>query len=375
LPFSRETARAELLDGRMDDLAWRKLCQRFPRVPRDFRIEQVREQAGPGQPLAGGHRPVIALAFSPDSTMLASSGGGLIPGAVDIRVFDVASRELRKICRYHWMGVFNLAFDPGTGLLASASHDYSVVLWEIERNEAIFLVGGQDDGISRAAAKFVGTQVIVADGMTFGDERAALTRFDLATGEIRTLFELEGDLGIAHLEVLPQDKLVIAAIDDQRLAGPPSEIRCVALDGTERIRFPLNMCIYDLAAADARTLLATGSFGSEQTKDDEETDNDGQTAVVLLDATSGQIQARRTLGPEIGAYVAGSPDWTRLAVAYDDGVEVCRLPSLEPELRLPVADGRVCSLAWSPDGRWIAVGTLRCSVRLFDATTGIEHLA
>jgi WD40 repeat protein len=359
----------------MDDLAWRRLCQRFPHVPRDFRIEQVRERAEPGQPLAGGNRPVIALAFSPDGTTLAASGGGLIPGAVDIRVFDVVSRELRKICRYHSMGVFNLAFDPGTGLLASASHDYSVVLWELARDDAIFLVGGQDAGISRAAARFVGTQVIVADGMTFGDEHAALTRFDLGTGDVRTLFELEGDLGIAHLEVLPQDELLIAAIDDQRLAGPPTEIRCVALDGTERTRFPLNMCMYDLAAANARTVLATGWFNSERTKDDEETDDSGQTEALLLDATSGQIQARRTLGPEIGAYVAGSPDWTRLAVGYDHGVEVCRLPSLEPELRLPLADGRVCSLAWSPDGRWIAVGTLQRTVRLFDATTGTEHLS
>jgi WD40 repeat protein len=359
----------------MDDLAWRRLCQRFPHVPRDFRIEQVRERAEPGQPLAGGHRPVIALAFSPDATTVAASGGGLLPGAVDIRIFDVASRELRKICRYHGMGVFNLAFDPSTGLLASASHDYSVVLWALERNEAIFLVGGPDAGISRAAAKFIGTQVIVADGMTFGDERAALTRFDLATGDIQTLFELEHDLGIANLEVLPQDELLIAASDDQRLAGPPSEIRCVALDGTERSRFPLNMCIYDLAAVDARTLFATGWFDREQTKDNEEPDDSGQTEVVLLDPTSGQIQARRTLGPEIGAYVAGSSDRTRLAVGYDRGVEVCKLPSLEPEQRFPLADEKVCSVAWSPDGRWIAVGTLQRTVRLFDATTGAEHVS
>src|SRR5262249_42714641 len=107
----------------MDDLAWRRLCQRFPRVPSKFRVEQARERAEPGQPLQGGSRPVIALAFSPDATTLAASGGGLIPGAVDIRVFDVPSRELRKICHYHCMGVFNLAFDPATGLLASASHD------------------------------------------------------------------------------------------------------------------------------------------------------------------------------------------------------------------------------------------------------------
>src|SRR5215831_12920081 len=165
------------------------------------------------------------------------------------------------------MGVFNLAFDPGTGLLASASHDYSVVLWALERDDAIFLVGGPDATISRTAARFVGTQVIVADGMTFEGERAALTRFDLATGNIQTLFELEGNLGISHLEVLPQDELLIVAIDDQRLGAPPSEFRCVTLEGAERARFQFDMTPYDLAAVNARTLVvASGSLDSEQTE-------------------------------------------------------------------------------------------------------------
>jgi WD40 repeat protein len=347
----------------MDDLAWRRLGQRFPQVPANFRIEQVRERAGRGQPLPGGNRPVIALAFSPDSTTLAASGGGLIPGAVDIRVFDVPSRELRKICRYHGMGVFNLAFDPGTGLLASASHDYSVVLWELERDDAIFLVGGPDAGISRAAAKFIGMQVIVADGMTFAGEHAALTRFDLATGDVQTLFELEGDLGISHLEVLPQDELMIVVIDEQRSGRPPSEFRCIRLDGKEQARFQLDMIPYDLAALDARALvLASGSLDSEQTE------------ILVLDATSGQTKARRTLGPEIGAYVVCSPGRDRVAVGYDRSVEVCSLESLEPKLRLPLTNEKVCSLAWSPDGGWIAVGTQQRTVRLFNATTGTEFL-
>jgi WD40 repeat protein len=62
-------------------------------------------------------------------------------------------------------------------------------------------------------------------------------------------------------------------------------------------------------------------------------------------------------------------------VGYDHGVEVCRLDSLEPELQLRLPDENVCSVAWSPDGRWIAVGTLQQTVRLFEATTGTEHLA
>jgi WD40 repeat protein len=285
----------------------------------------------------------------------------LIPGAADIRVFSVASRELRKICHFHCMGVFNLAFDPGTALLASASHDYSVVLWELERNGAIFLVGGPDADVSRTAARFVGTRVIVADGMTFLDRRAALTTFDMATGDIRTLFELEGDLGIVRLVVLPQDELLIAAIDNVHFPQR-SEIRCFTIDGTERTRYPLEAHLYDLAAVDAATLVATGRF------------DNGPTEVFVFDAASGQSKARRALGPEIGGWLANSPDCDRFALAYGHGVEVCRLESIEPELQLPLAELPL-SVAWSPDGAWIAVGTRERTVRLFDAATGKEHLA
>jgi WD40 repeat protein len=125
----------------MHDLRWRKLCRQFPYVPRNFRIERVQQRMDTGRPFRSGSRPPIALAFSPDASSIAVAGGGLIPGAAEIRVFDVASRELRKICHYHRMGVFDLAFDPDTALLASASHDYSVVLWDFDREDAIALVG------------------------------------------------------------------------------------------------------------------------------------------------------------------------------------------------------------------------------------------
>jgi hypothetical protein len=325
----------------MDDLAWRRLGARFRRVPANFRIERVQQRAEPGRPLQGGVRPIIALAFSPDSSSIVASGGGAIPGAADICVFGVAPRELCKICHYHCMGVFNLAFDPTTALLASASHDYSVVLWEIERDDAIFLVGGPDAGVSRTAARFVGTWVIVADGMTFAGARAALTMFDLATGEVRTLFELDGDLGISHLVVLPQDELLIAVIDEQRRPGCP-EIRCLTIDGTERARYRLEMYLYDLAAVDARTLAATGSF------------DDGPSEVVVLDAASGHPKARRALGREIGGSVASSPSRDRVAVAYHEGVEVCSLDTLEPELQLRLSDEHACSVAWSPDALYHA---------------------
>jgi hypothetical protein len=161
--------------------------------------------------------------------------------------------------------------------------------------------------------------------------------------------------------VLPQNALLIAAIDGQRASRRP-EIRCVTIEGTERARYRLETSLYDLAAVDARTLAATGSVDG------------GGTEVFLLDAESGRHKARRTLGPEISAYVAAAPGGGRIAVAYHNGVEVCRLESLAPERSMRLGDERACSVAWSPDGARIAVGTHERTVRLFDAATGKEHL-
>jgi len=346
----------------MDGSVWDELGEKFPRVPADFRVDSVRRPALKGKPIRAHERPVIALAFGPDSKRIAVSGGGLIPGAVDIRVFDVQSRELRTICQGHVMGVFKLAFDPRTGVLASASHDYSVILWELEEEDAIYLVGGPDAGVSRSGVGFIGTEIVIADGMTFSGEHASLTAIDLETGESRALLELDGDLGIGRMSILPSERLLALSIEEMRSGGAP-EIRVLAADGAERTSFELARQIYDLAAVDEALLIATGQIG-----------DDLDTEVFALDAQSGARKAARTLGNDIGASVAVAPNRSEVAVAYDRSVEICAVDSLSVDRRLDLGDEKACSVAWSPDGEWIAVGTLQKALRIFDAKTGLEHL-
>jgi WD40 repeat protein len=342
----------------MDDVAWKRLTAQFPEVPAKFRMEVVAERAPAGTPIVAHERPVIALAFSPDSRTVAVSGGGMIPGAATIRVFDVESRTLTRICHAHVMGVFSLAFDPRTGLLASASHDYSVILWELERREAIFLVGEPDGGISRSSVAFVDAHVVVGDGMTFGGEQACLHTIDLATGERTTLFELDGDRGIAHLTRVPEG--LIVAVREMWSRAPP-ELRVVAQDGAVITSTVLPRSIYELAAVDARRVIVA------------EEDADGNTELFVVDALSGVRTASRVLGDEIGASIAVSPSGDRIAVGYADRIEVCDATTLAARAQLPVG-ATVCSVAWSPDGRWIATGTIGKTLHLFDAASGREHL-
>lgn len=343
----------------VNTLEWKELCRRFPQAPANFRMEVVCETCPTGERIQAHRRPVLALAFSHDSRSIAVSGGGLIPGAVDIRVFDVVTRELRRICHPHSRGVFSLAFDPRTGLLASASHDYSIVLCELEQKDSIFLVGGPDAGISRNVVAFLGTRVLVADGMTFAGKRATLAAIDLTTGQHDTLLALNGDFGIGDLAVLPEEEILVVAIDVMRSYGE-AEVLVLGADGKQHARFPLGS-YFALGAVNARALIATGH-------------NNGQTELFTIDAHTGKRNKTRTLGPEIGASIAFGPRRDCVAVAYARGADVCSVDSLEPYLHLDLGDEDKCSIAWSPDGKWIAIGTVQRTLRLFDANTGREHL-
>ncbi|HRZ47367.1 MAG TPA: serine/threonine-protein kinase [Candidatus Paceibacterota bacterium] len=72
--------------------------------------------------------PVFALAFSPDGHILASSAG--YSGAA-IRLWDAATGQPLGSLEGHERFIHALAFSPLSGMLASASADYSVGLWDV----------------------------------------------------------------------------------------------------------------------------------------------------------------------------------------------------------------------------------------------------
>lgn len=96
--------------------------------------------------LQGHTDRVFGIAFSPDSTLLAS-GSGMGPSDVSdftVRLWDVEGGRELHVLQGHRGDVHAVAFSPDGTLLASASTDYTVRLWDVQSGELLHTLWHRD---------------------------------------------------------------------------------------------------------------------------------------------------------------------------------------------------------------------------------------
>ncbi len=329
--------------------SWEQLCKSFPQVPRGFEVTK------PGKGGLGSYeRPVIALDFSPDSRFVALSGGGRIPGPATIRVCDAKDGSTRYVCSYHSMGVFDVSYDPGTGLLASASHDYAVVVWNPRRADAIFVVGGPWACVSRSSVRFFGGSLYVGDGMTWEDNRACLTAHDLATGEATPLVEFDEGDGVSRMCCAPDRTALVVAADAQRGSHDNTHILVFSEDHTQQARLVIPHVTFALTALRENRIAMVVSPTGEDFE------------LRVVDAMTGEVERRQRLGSDIGGSLQRSPDGRRILLGYGSSLRVLDSVSLEEHAAYETVD-TCTSVAWSPDGKKLAAGTRSGTLELFAA--------
>lgn len=116
------------------------------------------ENLDPGETLTGHSGTISALAFSPDSRLLAS-------GAQDentIRIWDVQSAAQVRTIDGHTGWIRSLAFSPDGRFLASGSTDLTIRIWDFSNGQQVALLEGHTDFIGNIAYRPDGAQLASA---------------------------------------------------------------------------------------------------------------------------------------------------------------------------------------------------------------------
>jgi WD40 repeat protein len=307
--------------------------------------------------LAGGDvghgGAVDEIAFSPRGDVIATTGND---GTV--RVWDPCNGKLMHILRHTEEWIRAIAFAPDGKLLASSGFDNTVRLWDVDTGRQIHrLVGHGELGGQRHLG-------FTADGrrlVSWGDDYY-LRVFDVATGK-------------AIRESRPAPKgLDISDGDDAARRGRREELfmlqATLSPDGGQLLMsWEKGIHFFDVATGkEQRTLTGDGldlthlkCAPDQQCVLMRRIDDRSQWEVVRL--TTGKALFRFA-----GSYHA--PGWShdsRTIAAIDrNEITLWEMATGQPRLVVPIGKVEVRSVAFSPDGRYLAAGLVDSTALVWD---------